>query len=378
MAHLTLILTAVAGGALAGASAVVATNTSTTDETITACVGKITGNLRKVTSASQCLPAIETVITWNTVGPAGATGATGPQGPQGIPGVAGTDGATGATGPAGPMGLPGVAGPTGPQGATGPAGPAGPAGSGALAPAGWGTIGVDGKFYGATLGDPGTVVWSFDASSRGSLPSLADTTRDGPVERMFAGFSLTSPSQRAVYVEFNDGSDPHTVEYDFDGTTWSRQSQVFPESRDVAFAGMNADGSAGGYTGNRSQVFRVGHYVDGKTVDPDVSLLTSSLGGLTTKAVADLTTLITAQHGYRVCNTFSAIVHDPTSRRIVIGDPCNEIVWVLGYDQPNQSITIHTTLRPPAFETGMPLGYDPIDHILWIGPNSIPVDLATL
>jgi hypothetical protein len=51
------------------------------DNVIHGCVGKLTGNLRVVSSTSKCL-SIENPISWNIQGPPGL------QGVQGLPGVA--------------------------------------------------------------------------------------------------------------------------------------------------------------------------------------------------------------------------------------------------------------------------------------------------
>jgi hypothetical protein len=137
------VVVAAVGAAAAGvayAATAVATKTATT--TIHACV-QDNGDLRIVSSASDCKHH-EGELTWNVegptgpAGPAGPPGATGPAGPKGDPGAAGPSGAkgdTGATGPAGAKGdtgaagPAGAAGPTGPTGATGPAGPTSPAGA---------------------------------------------------------------------------------------------------------------------------------------------------------------------------------------------------------------------------------------------------------
>ncbi len=54
--------------------------------TIQACYDNANGNLRRVTSASQCRHN-ETPISWNSAGPAGPRGPAGPQGPAGAPGT---------------------------------------------------------------------------------------------------------------------------------------------------------------------------------------------------------------------------------------------------------------------------------------------------
>jgi len=54
--------------------------------TIQACYDNANGNLRRVTSASQCRHN-ETPISWNIAGPVGPRGPAGPQGPAGAPGT---------------------------------------------------------------------------------------------------------------------------------------------------------------------------------------------------------------------------------------------------------------------------------------------------
>lgn len=83
--------------------------------TLSACYNTTNGNLRIVSSASDCRTA-ERFVTWNS---AGAPGADGPPGPAGPAGPAGP------TGPAGPAGPTGATGPQGPQGIQGPVGPSG-------------------------------------------------------------------------------------------------------------------------------------------------------------------------------------------------------------------------------------------------------------
>jgi hypothetical protein len=81
-------------------------------------------------------------------GPTGLTGATGPTGAQGVkgdPGVAGPTGATGATGPTGADStVPGPTGPTGPAGPTGPTGPTGATGAASTVPGPTGPTGPTG------------------------------------------------------------------------------------------------------------------------------------------------------------------------------------------------------------------------------------------
>jgi len=114
------VIGAIAGAAIAGAGASLATValTSSTPDVIQGCISRSSGALRVVVDTSLCKSG-ETGISWNQVGPAGAAGAPGPAGPAGPTGPAGAVGPAGATGPAGLNGSPG------PSGAVGPAGPAG-------------------------------------------------------------------------------------------------------------------------------------------------------------------------------------------------------------------------------------------------------------
>ena len=94
--------------------------------TIYACYKNTTGVLRKVNSATSCLPG-ETHLSWNVTGPQGLRGlpgATGMPGATGLPGV-GLTGVPGATGIPGPTGVPGATGIPGPTGVPGPAGSGG-------------------------------------------------------------------------------------------------------------------------------------------------------------------------------------------------------------------------------------------------------------
>lgn len=71
---------------------------ATGEGVITACIKNVNGQLRIVSSSSECLPS-ETAISWNAVGPTGPAGPAGPQGPEGPTGPAGP------TGPQGPSGV---------------------------------------------------------------------------------------------------------------------------------------------------------------------------------------------------------------------------------------------------------------------------------
>jgi Collagen triple helix repeat (20 copies) len=89
---------------------------------INACMLNHVGTIRLVGSAGQCVPQVESAISWNVQGPtgdAGPAGQIGPQGADGAPGLIGPQGADGAPGAIGPQGQVGPQGPQGPQGSAG-------------------------------------------------------------------------------------------------------------------------------------------------------------------------------------------------------------------------------------------------------------------
>jgi Collagen triple helix repeat (20 copies) len=94
---------------------------------IFACVNANSGAVRIVAQGAACR-SLESLVTWNVVGPqgppgpAGPAGALGPPGPQGPVGPAGAQGSAGQQGPAGPQGMRGEPGERGPYGPAGPAG----------------------------------------------------------------------------------------------------------------------------------------------------------------------------------------------------------------------------------------------------------------
>jgi hypothetical protein len=81
------------------------------------CAGSMTGQVRYVFNASQCVNGY--LIEVNKQGVPGPTGPAGPEGPQGLQGTVGLQG------PQGDQGIEGVPGSTGPQGPAGPAGASG-------------------------------------------------------------------------------------------------------------------------------------------------------------------------------------------------------------------------------------------------------------
>ncbi|HET8583951.1 MAG TPA: hypothetical protein VFL65_11915 [Jatrophihabitans sp.] len=98
LATATAGLLATGGGIAYAAGAIPAPN-----GVINGCYQKAQGQLRVVTTGTQCRKS-EKAISWNQTGPQGATGPQGPAGPTGPQGPAGTTGPQGATGPQGPAG----------------------------------------------------------------------------------------------------------------------------------------------------------------------------------------------------------------------------------------------------------------------------------
>lgn len=160
------ITVAVIAFLVGSATIVVATGIPGPDGRIQGCYNQQNGNLRVVSSASECRNS-EIAISWSQTGPAGASGATGPAGPSGATGPAGP---SGGTGPAGPSGATGPTGATGPSGATGPTGPSGVPGT---------TLASIGQLAGLACtfnGVSGTSVVSFDATGRATLTCAIGTT----------------------------------------------------------------------------------------------------------------------------------------------------------------------------------------------------------
>src|SRR5437899_898643 len=75
----------------------------TVGTTISACYRESGGAVRFSTTRPKCKRG-ETLLSWNTVGPAGLQGPRGEAGPSGVQGVAGVKGETGATGAPGAAG----------------------------------------------------------------------------------------------------------------------------------------------------------------------------------------------------------------------------------------------------------------------------------
>lgn len=106
---------------LSGVAAVAVT--SSTPTTYYACLKG--GELSKVGTVAPRCEKSQTLISWNSVGPAGPAGTDGKDGAPGLPGVNGTDGVDGKDGVNGQDGAPGQPGAAGQDGAPGPAGPPG-------------------------------------------------------------------------------------------------------------------------------------------------------------------------------------------------------------------------------------------------------------
>ncbi|MGE5180960.1 MAG: hypothetical protein ACM31C_02810 [Acidobacteriota bacterium] len=115
----TAVLGAIGAAGAAGASVAYAIeNTPPSTTVIQACADTTNGELRLVTSPSDCRIS-EASVSWNVQGPAGPVGPQGPAGADGAPGAQGPVGPIGPQGPAGADGAPGPAGPPGPQGVQG-------------------------------------------------------------------------------------------------------------------------------------------------------------------------------------------------------------------------------------------------------------------
>ena len=243
---------------------------------------------------------------------------------------------------------------------------------------------------GSFVGSQTRQLWTSDpASGRTALiPAFADIGTIGPLVPGFSSVEPTAdqPAQPAVFVHVAVGGQTpsvHTAELTFDGTTWTEQAS-FPELLDnTAFAGLNADGSTGGYGRFRNKVLWIAavHDRDDATTTylylSDVGHQTNFSGEAEGTRIVDLGQLIDQQASYPSCNRYERIIVDSQSQRIVIGDTCNQVLWVLGYDHSQGPVTIHGVLRPATF-TGEPIAYDPTRHILYAGTSSIPVDLSTL
>src|SRR5262249_23754057 len=94
--------------------------------------------------------------------------------------------------------------------------------------------------------------------------------------------------------------------------------------------------------------------------------------------IADLGALIEAQGDPPfsfACGRAGGLVHDPGSSSVVVGDTCNNLLWVLGYTKQNGPLSVKAVIRPPMLGR---LGYDPPRHILWSGAYGISMDLSTL
>ena len=76
-------------------------------------------------------------------------------------------------------------------------------------------------------------------------------------------------------------------------------------------------------------------------------------------------------------DSLSGIVHDPTTRSILIGDATNAMIWVFGYDRVERGhapITFKNAIRAPGGVSC--LAFDPAQNALWSGGVRLPVDLA--
>ncbi len=161
---------------------------------LSACVAKLDGYTRIVSTPAACDKKLETPIQWNTPGPQGLPGPSGPTGPQGPIGLPGPTGPQGPVGQIGPTGVPGMQGTQGPSGLLGPAGPQGMTGSqgliGTSGPTGpQGTIGAVGAQGPAgligSIGPQGPIGLQGDPGPAGPTGPVGLTGATGPT-----GFGL--------------------------------------------------------------------------------------------------------------------------------------------------------------------------------------------
>ena len=152
----------------------------------------------------------------------------------------------------------------------------------------------------------------------------------------------------------------------------------------VAEAGRNEDGTAGGYSGNVADYF---------VLQPNQLELWSFGGTSTMTLIANLaavTTTVATRMVNRPIFAFG-IDHDPATKRILIGDRSNGLVWIFGYDAPNGMITLRGTVASAwgthACDTTYCymlrcIAYDRIHKLLWTGNydygslSSVPLDLS--
>jgi hypothetical protein len=154
----------------------------------------------------------------------------------------------------------------------------------------------------------------------------------------------------------------------------------FPEAAPVAQAGAGPDGAPGGYEPGLDRFFFISTTSAGQRL---VVMRRSSVQAI---VIPDLDAVLAAQTllPFARCgratingpgpNRYTGLAHDPASQRIAIQDPCNGVVWVLGYDEAGGAITVRDVLRPP-MATGA-FAYDPSRHVLWSGDHRVHVDLA--
>jgi Collagen triple helix repeat (20 copies) len=223
---------------------------------ITACVNKLSGAVRFVSSPAACIGAVETAVQFDAIGatgPAGPTGATGaastvpgPAGPKGATGAAGSAGATGATGavgpagPIGPAGSKGDTGDTGATGATGPVGPTGPAGpSGPTGAQGAGTTGWNTTLVFQTPANMQDISYYFNPVN---AFTSADGTFQGDHLHVFSSANYMVSPVACTLVRFGLAQSPT----DF-GVTTSFSSQVFINGVPIPF-GTNITGLGDGRT----------------------------------------------------------------------------------------------------------------------------------
>ncbi|MEO8702000.1 MAG: hypothetical protein ABI867_18285 [Kofleriaceae bacterium] len=307
------------------------------------------------------------------------TAAAGTLGPVGSSGLAGPAGAIGEPGPDGVNGTTGTAGASGPRGPTGLAGSAGPAGNVPLAPLGWSAYSqFDQRFYGTRVeGLALVMVWTSRAGTYDS-PVLFTLAPGQQFLQIVPGIDPTT--SKPVVFEL-DGHNNFTALFTHDLPGGERPGNFPAPGQPVvlALANETSDGQWGGYapahpdfaffgiTQERALAFYTRD--DPRLPAPQHNFRSQTL-------IANLPTTLASFGSLPECASgLGNLVHDPQSRRLLVADTCNGVIWVLGYDAPLGEITPRAILHPQQLG---PLGYDDAHHILYSGTYGISIDLGTL
>ena len=306
------------------------------------------------------------------VGDVGMSGPIGAEGTVGVPGLAGL---------VGPAGSAGIDGGVGPQGE---AGPIGPIGAVPLAPMDWQTY-FDGRFYGLAsfvtvrvgshVIEAPSVVWSsgigrFDSTTVTTQSFESPSAIDQLPPMLIATVDHSQSPPRPVLI-MPGTTHPHSsptavASYIQVDLTTSAVHSIALRSP-AAVANVTAHGERGGYVfDNELRFFELA---------TDRRQLVLSGGDSEEILIRDLdATLGTTTACPHVAIT--EMFHDADSRRLLLLDSCNNLIWVLGYRGPHGPIELHTTIAPRLLGH---IAYDHARHILWSGGTyGMAIDLSTL